>query len=502
MHYLDAAGAPQGPVTADELRAMVAAGSLSASALVWEEGAPQWTPLHQALGLEAAAPAPAAAPPPEEEHAPFTDDDGTRYTWDAARRAFVPESMEGAAAGAAAPPPDFDEEQVMPEEEPLPLPPPRRVVAAAMVVEEEDDDEEEAEDDIEAELRALLDEASAAAAAAAASGLPLPPPSSRPGPSAALKRSREEAIARETERVAAKKEKKAQGGAGKAGEGKPQAVQPNTSVYVTGIPDDATEAEVAAVFSKCGLLRVGEGGFPRVKLYRDAASGLLKGDGLVTYLKEPSVALACSILDGAPLRPEEGGALSVTPATFQPKPAGGGGKGGGGGDAKGGRGGGGDKAREKKKKGGRGGGAVPEKALGWDGFDDVVDPKKAVLVLRGLFSPEELVAPAATPAAAAELQADLQGECERFGGVASVRLFPFHPEGVATVKFKEPEAAEACRLRMHGRWFGGRQLRAALYDGKEDFNATRPGGGRARESEAEEAARLDRYARELEEGQC
>jgi predicted metal-dependent hydrolase len=51
---------------------------------------------------------------------------------------------------------------------------------------------------------------------------------------------------------------------------------------------------------------------------------------------------------------------------------------------------------------------------------------------------------------------------------------------------------------MHGRWFGGRQLAASLYDGRTDYNAHKP---RARkESEAEEAERLERFARELEEG--
>lgn len=33
-------------------------------------------------------------------------------------------------------------------------------------------------------------------------------------------------------------------------------------------------------------------------------AGAPKGDGLVTYLKEPSVALAVQLLDGAPFRPD------------------------------------------------------------------------------------------------------------------------------------------------------------------------------------------------------
>ncbi len=42
-------------------------------------------------------------------------------------------------------------------------------------------------------------------------------------------------------------------------------------------------------FAKCGILKEDDDGKPRVKLYKDRASGMLKGDGLVYYLKQPSV---------------------------------------------------------------------------------------------------------------------------------------------------------------------------------------------------------------------
>ena len=49
-------------------------------------------------------------------------------------------------------------------------------------------------------------------------------------------------------------------------------------------------------FAKCGILKEDDDGKPRVKLYKDRASGMLKGDGLVYYLKQPSVShrLSCS----------------------------------------------------------------------------------------------------------------------------------------------------------------------------------------------------------------
>lgn len=50
---------------------------------------------------------------------------------------------------------------------------------------------------------------------------------------------------------------------------------------------------------------------------------------------------------------------------------------------------------------------------------------------------------------------------------------------------------------MHGRFFGGRQLEAALWDGIEKFYV-KPAV--AKETEEEQAARLEKYAAELEQG--
>lgn len=48
-------------------------------------------------------------------------------------------------------------------------------------------------------------------------------------------------------------------------------------------------------------------------------------------------------------------------------------------------------------------------------------------------------------------------------------LLQRHPDGVASVAFKEPEQADACILSFNGRWFGGRQLTAELWDGTTDY---------------------------------
>ena len=44
-----------------------------------------------------------------------------------------------------------------------------------------------------------------------------------------------------------------------------------------------------------------------------------------------------------------------------------------------------------------------------------------------------------------------------------------HPDGVASIAFKEPEQADACIASFNGRWFGGKQLSAELWDGTTDY---------------------------------
>lgn len=44
-----------------------------------------------------------------------------------------------------------------------------------------------------------------------------------------------------------------------------------------------------------------------------------------------------------------------------------------------------------------------------------------------------------------------------------------HPDGVASVAFKEPEEADTCQAALDGRWFGGRKLSAQLWDGVTDY---------------------------------
>lgn len=78
-----------------------------------------------------------------------------------------------------------------------------------------------------------------------------------------------------------------------------------------------------------------------------------------------------------------------------------------------------------------------------------------------------------------------------------VRVFTYNPTGAISVRFKVPEAAKACVEKMQGRFFGGRQLEAFMWDGVTNYQVKKPKP--ALPSGEDEAARLEAFAAEIEE---
>ncbi|KAI0095797.1 hypothetical protein GGR51DRAFT_544596 [Nemania sp. FL0031] len=289
------------------------------------------------------------------------------------------------------------------------------------------------------------------------------------------------------------------------GGGGPPPTRQNTAVYVTGLPLDATVDEVHDVFSrKCGVVAEEiDSGRPRIKLYTDE-QGNLQGDALVVFFKPQSVEMAIMLLDDTDFRYTASGlssgrmrvqaAESKYKKTHYDREGEGEGEAGNGGASVGGGGGGGgsgehtgphnhitgagkprDKAREQdKKKVIKRTQKLDAKLADWDDDDDspfaaqleTNAPKNRVVVLRHMFTLRELEE---DPAAMLEIKEDIRDECAKLGTVTNVVLYDLEEDGIASVKFKTPEAAAACVDLMDGRAFDGRTVRATIASGKEKY---------------------------------
>lgn len=235
----------------------------------------------------------------------------------------------------------------------------------------------------------------------------------------------------------------------------------NTAVYATSIPLDADEEEVKLVFSRCGMIAEEiDSGRPRIKMYEDT-KGQFKGDVLVVYFRPESVKLAVQMLDESDFRPGErgpDGKMRVQEADFSykkqtdnPEKAKSNSK---------------DKQKIIKKTQ-----KMNSKLADWDDDDPQALQETSsrwdkVVILKHMFTLQELEE---DPAVMLEIKEDIREECEKLGQVTNVQLFDQEPDGVASVRFSNAAAAQACVRIMNGRWFDERQLEAYIAKGNEKF---------------------------------
>ena len=74
-----------------------------------------------------------------------------------------------------------------------------------------------------------------------------------------------------------------------------------------------------------------------------------------------------------------------------------------------------------------------------------------------------------------------------------VRVFHTHPDGIVTIKFKTDDAAAKCIQIMQGRYFGGRQVKAHMWDGITSYHIKQQ-----KESAEQQQARLEKFAAQIE----
>ena len=259
-------------------------------------------------------------------------------------------------------------------------------------------------------------------------------------------------------------------------------------VYVTGLPPDASEDEVAKFFSKVGIIDLNpETQRPKVNLYRyktdmqDETTGTIipagtcKGDASIGYARPESVELALQVLDEAPFRdglvgktndkPNNPYNVSVQRAKFEQH-----------GEY--------TQERDKKKRISQAQRKVArlaaKQAVDWDDGEfngRLTGGLKGlrIIVLKRMFHPHELAGGGDkdTDALLAELEQKVRTSCEEHGNVEKITVFSKNPRGVVVVKFTQPGAASEAVKAWDGQLFSlakeERKVEAIFWDGVEDF---------------------------------
>ncbi|KAK4046717.1 hypothetical protein OIO90_006470 [Microbotryomycetes sp. JL221] len=285
------------------------------------------------------------------------------------------------------------------------------------------------------------------------------------------------------------------------------------AIFVTQLPPTTTVDQLQSTFSKAGLIMEDADGQPRIKLYKDDATGHFKGEALIVYLQDASVELATRLFDETELVLGSGqGVMKVKkaewtkdqshPGSRQTEQANGD-------RPKGGQ----DEQRRQKQK--KRTEKLRQKLTDWSSSDDEATAQaKArarlnprIVVLQGMFTLNELEQ---DPALLLDLKEDVREECETLGEVTNVTLYDQEPTGILTVRFKDELPAKACIAKMNGRYFGGRQVRAFYLDSSVKYKKSGQGvdlagtglGDHHEEQEAHdrEQERLRKYAEWLEKG--
>jgi len=298
-----------------------------------------------------------------------------------------------------------------------------------------------------------------------------------------------------------------EGSGGEGGEGtkkKRKRSKPKTNwVYVEGLPADVTEDELKKHFSLVGLIAINmDDQSPKIKIYRDAQDSLCKGDASLCYHAATSVEMALTILDGGAIRPahtikvsranftaptatdasaalEPGAAATADADSAPPRKA-----------ARAAV----DTKDDKESKEGKEqrmarakiSRAAMQQALSWDDDHESLTHAPThilrIVILENMFTPNDFDDPTFSD----ELEKDVAQGCGAMGTIEKITFFSKHPDGVVAVKFLSANAAADCVAKMHGRFFGGRKLKASYWDRITDYTSVQADEVVAHEQEQEQ----------------
>ncbi|KAI9714009.1 MAG: hypothetical protein M1820_000739 [Bogoriella megaspora] len=252
----------------------------------------------------------------------------------------------------------------------------------------------------------------------------------------------------------------------------------NTAIWVTGLPLDTNVSEVNDMFSRYGLIaKEIDSDQPRIKLYKDASTGALKGEALIVYFKAESVMLAVTMLDEAEFRPGDGGSkIRVAEANYDYKKV----KGTDTSDVTQGKK---EVSQQEKAQAERHKQKITQRTQEMNrklaDWSDDEEPQQLtetssrwdkVVILKHMFTLKELEE---DPAAYAEIKDDVFEECGKLGEVTRLVVYDKEEDGVISVKYGNAEAAKACVRLMNGRVFGGQKVQATIATGREKYKKSK-----------------------------
>jgi len=230
-------------------------------------------------------------------------------------------------------------------------------------------------------------------------------------------------------------------------------VKTKNNLYVQNLPANVTIEWMEKQFKCCGIIKKGPDGKPRIKLYKET-DGLLKGDGLVTFLQAESVELALKLIDGKEV---DGKIIKCSVAEFACK---------------------GDyqpnkrrKLTDREKRVMRQlNNAAQSQLLSWDDDENKLAPKLKIVIVYHIFTLEEVAASGNERLFYDNLADEIGREFQRVGGkIEKMTIFEGNCDGVVAVKYKENIGARRCLEVMNGRYFATRRLKAEYWDGKTNF---------------------------------